>query len=107
LPSSGAADDDFGPEFFDDGVRDDAYELGRVQRPQVLAGELRVHVGRVEAGLMNLWLYFCGIVAESICCQMLCLNSLASVDEAVKTILGEAIRGTFIRLSVLDWMSRG
>src|SRR4051812_23495428 len=48
-----------------------------------------------EAGLMNLWLYLFGIAADIICCQMLCLYSLASVVEAARTILGEVITGKF------------
>jgi hypothetical protein len=36
-----------------------------------------------------LWPYLAGIVAESICCQMLWRHSLASLDEAVRTIFGE------------------
>src|SRR5688572_29665397 len=42
-----------------------------------------------ESGLMNVLLYLNGIVAESICCQTLCLNSLASLADAVRTIFGE------------------
>src|SRR5438270_94655 len=41
--------------------------------------------------LKKVLLYLCGTVAESICCQMLCLYSLASVDEAVSTIFGDPI----------------
>ena len=44
-----------------------------------------------DAGLKKVFLNFDGIVAESICCQMLCRHSLASLFEAVSTILGEAI----------------
>src|SRR5262249_17462219 len=43
----------------------------------------------IEAGLMKVPLYLKGIVADSICCHTLCLNSLASVEDAVNTILGE------------------
>src|SRR5262245_33507738 len=50
----------------------------------------------IEAGLMNVPLYLNGIVADSICCQTLCLNSLASVDDAVNTIFGEPT--SFLRL---------
>src|SRR5438128_2722937 len=32
---------------------------------------------------------FAGIVAESICCQILWCHSLASLDDAVRTIFGE------------------
>ena len=41
------------------------------------------------SGFIHLCPYFAGIVAESICCQMLCLHSLASLDDAVRTIFGE------------------
>jgi hypothetical protein len=40
---------------------------------------------------MNCLPYFCGMVAESICCQMLWCHSLASEFEAVRTIKGDAI----------------
>ncbi len=32
------------------------------------------------------------MVADNICCQMLCRHSLASLEDAVKTILGELNR---------------
>jgi hypothetical protein len=41
------------------------------------------------SGLIHLWPYLAGMVADNICCQMLCRHSLASLDDAVKTILGE------------------
>ena len=43
----------------------------------------------IESGLMKVPLNLKGMVADSICCQTLCLNSLASVEDAVRTILGE------------------
>ena len=54
-----------------------------------------------ETLLKKVLLYLCGTVAESICCQMLCLYSLASVDEAVSTIFGEAIRQVFLNRYML------
>jgi len=39
--------------------------------------------------LKNRLLNFCGVVAESICCQMLWFHSLASVADAVRTNNGE------------------
>src|SRR5882762_1636200 len=42
-----------------------------------------------SSGSRHLWACFAGIVAESICCQMLCRHSLASLRDAVKTIFGE------------------
>ena len=44
LPSAGAADDYLRLVLQNGGVRDDAYELVRVQGHQVLAREFRVHV---------------------------------------------------------------
>src|SRR5437899_422773 len=41
------------------------------------------------AGSIHLRPYFAGMPAESICCQMLCRHSLAALDDAVTTILGE------------------
>jgi hypothetical protein len=41
------------------------------------------------AGLIHLCPNFAGSPAASICCQMLWCHSLASLDEAVKTIFGE------------------
>src|SRR5947207_11092676 len=42
-----------------------------------------------QDGSIHLCPYLAGIVAESICCQILCRHSLASLEEAVRTILGE------------------
>ena len=42
---------------------------------------------------MKVLLNFAGMVAESICCQMLWRHSLASEFEAVSTIRGEPMRG--------------
>src|SRR2546430_12034579 len=42
-----------------------------------------------DSGLIHLWPYLAGIVADSICCQILWRHSLAALDEAVKTIFGD------------------
>src|SRR5207253_4355836 len=42
-----------------------------------------------NSGLRHLWACLAGIVAESICCQILWCHSLASLDDAVRTIFGE------------------
>src|SRR5579885_252233 len=55
-----------------------------------------------DSGGMNCRLYFCGMVAESICCQMLWCHSLASELEAARTIKGEAIRVESAPLSVIS-----
>src|SRR5438132_10368246 len=41
------------------------------------------------AGSIHLRPYFAGMPAESICCQMLWCHSLASLEDAVRTIFGE------------------
>jgi hypothetical protein len=48
---------------------------------------------------MNLPAYLAGIVADNICCQMLCRHSLASEFEAAKTINGDAIKFSFSALN--------
>src|SRR5690242_8091135 len=44
------------------------------------------------ASLKNVLLYFWGMVADSICCQILWCHSLASVEEAARTNNGELTR---------------
>ena len=46
-----------------------------------------------DSGLIHLWPNFAGMVADNICCQMLWRHSLASLDEAVRTIFGDPNEG--------------